>query len=534
MRTVCTVIMIAVLFAAGRAGAEEAALNTAQEKTGSLSRQEIPDFNKEAFIASAESGRVIELGIADCVTMALAHNSEIRITRMSPRIADAYVKIQRGRFEPDATFDLSIEQNIEQSSTPLYSLNPSKTKTGMFNFGYDQKLVTGTTLAVDFYNTRTRSNSQIQNMQPAFDSLAEVTITQPILKGFGLTVNKADLLIAKNNRLKSDQDFANDVIGILSEVKKSYYALLLRQEYYKTAASSLERIRSLNKIINERYAKGLASNVDLLQSEAELASANQVLLSAEAALRLSEDSLKLITNIIDNPELWNAALVLRDELGSEKKETDLVDSIQKAFRYRPDYESAKIDLRNRDITVAYTRNGMLPTVDLVGSYGLNGLDKVYEKDLAHLGKGKYPDWSYGVKVSIPLGSETEKGNYEKAKLEKKQALISFKRLEQKIILGVRDAVRNVDISYRMVEASRTSKEAQEEQYRAQVERFKAGLVSTHDIIDYQERLSRAEANFIKSVVDYNVSLIELAKAKGLTLIDDSIVVQEETHRSVMD
>ncbi|MDD5680308.1 MAG: TolC family protein, partial [Candidatus Omnitrophica bacterium] len=146
-------------------------------------------------------------------------------------------------------------------------------------------------------------------------------------------------------------------------------------------------------------------------------------------------------------------------------------------------------------------------------------------DMDSLGSGNYQDWTAGVSISLRFWGDTDKGNYEKAKLEKKRALIGFKRLEQNIILQTRDAVRNIDIDYRMLEASLDTKKAEERNYEAQELRFKAGLVSTHDMVDYQERLTRAQVNFIKSVIDYKVALIELAKVKGTVLSEDNIKLE---------
>jgi outer membrane protein TolC len=77
----------------------------------------------------------------------------------------------------------------------------------------------------------------------------------------------------------------------------------------------------------------------------------------------------------------------------------------------------------------------------------------------------------------------------------------------------------------MLEASKKSMEAQAKNYEAQETRFRAGLVSTHDILNHQERLALAELSYIRSIVEYNVKLIELAKAKGVTLIEDNIRVE---------
>ncbi len=489
--------------------------------------QEGPAFDKGAYIASMESRKILKIAMVDCVAMALKKNSEIQIMSIVPKIADANVKTQYGKFDPMLSFDYLMEDDTDNSDRPLFGPNPTKVRTNTINFGYDQTLISGTKLSVDFDTLRTRSNydQYFQSINPTFDSFAAVTVTQPLMKGFGFTVTQADFLIAKNNKLKSVQDFTQEVIRTLTDVKKAYYDFQYSQEQYKTAVVSLKRVEDLYAINKEKYAKGLASNVDLLQSESEVARFEQAVAAAEGVMKLAEDNLKFITNLVNDEELWNADIVLLDIIAYEQKKADIIDSLDKAFGHRPDYEAAKIDLKNKDITVIYNKNGMLPIVDLVGSYGFNGLAKNFEKDMGVLGGGQYQDWSIGVSVKVPLGNDDAKGKYQKSRLEKQQALLAFKRLEQKILLEVRNAVRDVEIRYRMLEASVKIKEAEARNYEAQSERFKAGLVSTHDIIDYQEKLARAEVNYAGSAIDYNKAIVELAKAEGMTLAYDNIKME---------
>lgn len=490
--------------------------------------EDIPAFDKESFIASASIVKDLRIGMVDCVAMALKSNSDILVKKIVPQIENENVRIQKSRFEPKLSFLWTMEDDTDLSPTTLTGFTTTKTRTGIFNFGFEEKFTTGTKVQLDFLNTRTRSNSEIQMMNPEFDSEAQVTVTQPLLKGFGIEVNKADFLIAKNNRKKSVQEFKKEVMRVLTDVKKAYYMFQYTREQYSVARVSLTRVQNLHDINKEKYVKGLASNVDLLQSESEVARMEQAVLAAKQEMDKAEDDLRYITNLVDDPELWNANITLLDILEYEKKDIDLVKSILVAFDHRPDYDAAKLDLKNRGISVVFYRNNMLPTLDLVGSYGLNGLGKNYEKDLGNLGGGKYQDWLIGVTFKMPFFSDEEKGKYEKSKYEKAQTLIGFKRLEQKIILEVRDAARKVDMNYKLVEASRISKEADEENYSAQETRFRAGLVSTLDIVIFQERLAKAEVTYVKSAIDYNISLTELAKAEGMTLVNDGIIIEGDT------
>lgn len=492
--------------------------------TSPVLSQEGAAFDKSAYMASLETRKVLEIGMVDCVAMALKNNSEIRIKSIVPKIEDANVKTQSGKFDPILFFDFLMEDDTDNSDRPLFGPNPTKVRTNTINLGYEQTLISGTKLRVDFDTTRTKSNydNYFQSINPSFDSFGYVTVTQPLLRGFGITVAQADFLIAKNNKLKSVQELTQDIIRTLTDVKKRYYDFQYAQEQYRTAVVSLKRVEDLFQINKEKYAKGLASNVDLLQSESEVARFEQAVAGAEGVMKKSEDELKFITNLINDVELWNADIILLDKIGYRREPSDIGDSLERAFRYRPDYEAAKIELKNRDISVVYYKNGVLPIVDLTGSYGLNGLGKNADKALDVLGSGMYEDWYIGVTVKMPLSNDEAKGKYLKSKLEKEQALVAFKRLEQKVILEVRNAVREVQIRYRVLEASVKNLEAERKNYEAQETRFRAGLVSTHDILDYQEKLARAEVNYVGSVIEYNQAIVELAKSEGTTLLNDNI------------
>jgi outer membrane protein TolC len=230
-----------------------------------------------------------------------------------------------------------------------------------------------------------------------------------------------------------------------------------------------------------------------------------------------------VTNLVDDPEVWNAKLELIDRPQFIVEKADLVKSVGLAFENRPDYKSAKIDLENRDIKIKVAQNGILPTLDLSGSFGLNGLGADYGKALEKV-NGEYPDWSVGVKFSVPWG-EADRAKYDQRQLEKAQALIAFKRLEQNIIFDVRDRVREVNIQARQVEVARLYQQKEEENFQAQKARYMEGQVSTHDILDYQDRLSRAQLSYLKALIDYNVALVDLDKAEGLTLEKNNVVLE---------
>jgi len=480
-------------------------------------------FNKEDFIESAKTDRVLRIGLVDCITYALKNNSEIKIKRIEPKLKEDDVRIAKADFEPTLDADYTLHDNAMKSTSTAYPVI-FESRDIDFNVGVSGKLITGTEYDIDFLNKRYRSNLTTQRMDQYYTTEPKITLTQPLFRDFGILINRADIIIAKNNKEQSEESFKDTVMDTISETKIDYYNYLYYLEDYSIARLSLERAQDLLKINKTRYAKGLVSSVDLLETETAVAQREKALIAAESNLKKAEDELKLITNLVDDPELWNTRIELIDKPEFKIQEVNLVKSLQNAFEYRPDYISKKIDLKNRNIKIKVAKNALLPTVDLTGSFGLNGLGKDYGEGIDKIDKD-YKDWSVGVKFSIPWGMG-DRAKYDQRKLEKAQALIAFKRLEQNIILEVRDKVREVDIQYRQVQAATIAKEKETQNYQAQRERYAAGQISTHDMLDYQDRLAQAELDYIKALIDYNVAIINLDKSEGLTLVKNDIRLEE--------
>ncbi len=481
------------------------------------------EVEKAIFMAAGAQDRVLKIGLVDCIAYALKNNSEILIKRIEPKLKENDVKIAKADFEPTFSADYTLQADTEQSVSTLYP-GTSKSRDVDFNAGVSGKLITGTEYSIDFLNERYKSSIATQSPNPYYATEPKITITQPLFKDFGILVNKADIIVAQNNRLQSDASFKDTVMDTISKAKTAYYNYIFYLENYAIANLSWKRAQHLLEINKARYEKGFLSSVDLLETEAATAQREKAVLTAEAQVKKAEDDLKLITNLVDDPEAWNAKIELIDKPEFKVEEVDLLQSLKSAFEYRPDYYSAKIDLKNRDIKIATAKNALFPTVDLIGSFGLNGLGRDYQ-DAINKVNSDYTDWSVGVKFSLPWGGG-ERAKYDQKKLEKAQALLSFGRLEQNIILEIRDKVRLVKTQKQQVDVANLSKEKENQNYEAQKERYAAGQVSTHDMLDYQDKLAQAELDYVKALIDYNVALIDLDKSRGLTLVKNDIKLED--------
>ena len=101
--------------------------------------------------------------------------------------------------EFDATFeiDLSVDEKTQQQASAFSSPNKSRTKNHNWDFSLTQKLATGADYELSFTNKRNKSNSETLGLNPNYSSGWEFSVTQPLLKNFGIDINKRNIYIAK-------------------------------------------------------------------------------------------------------------------------------------------------------------------------------------------------------------------------------------------------------------------------------------------------------------------------------------------------
>jgi outer membrane protein TolC len=482
-----------------------------------------PSVTREAFLKSAAQRKVLRLGLVDVIMYTLKKNSEIKIARIEPKLKADDVRVAQSVFEPTFTADYLLHDITEESSS-IFFPGDQKSRDMTFDAGILGKLVTGTKYRFDFLNDRSRTNSDITDVNPAFTSEPLVTVTQPLLRGFGITVNRADIIIARNNTRQSEELFKAAAMDAISQGKTAYYSYAYAIEAFGIARRFVESARELVEINRARYARGLASSVDLLEAEAAVAEREKLLLDAEYQLKTSEDKLKLVTNLVDDPEVWNATIELIEKPEFSVRPVDLVQSIMDAFEYRPEYRAKKLEIKNKDVAIVVKKNALFPTLDVVGSFGLNGLGDQYGRALQSVHWG-YKDWSVGGSLNVPWGSG-DRARYDGAKLEKARVLLELERMEERIILGVRDKARAVDLQFRQEHASRVARDKEAENYAAQKERLAAGQVSTHDMLDYQYKYLKSELDHWQAIINYATALVDLDKEVGLTLARNDVKLEE--------
>ena len=474
---------------------------------------------------TAEPARPAALRLTgeSAIQAALAKNFSIEVQRYEPRIAKEAVTSALGHFDP--VFDLSVKRNETSQRTvfdtgvrlPIRSVNRldnfSAGLTGATSIGLTYDLGLGTRDSLGIFNQFTDNLA----------TTASLTLTQPLLRGAGTAVNLAQVRIARNNVLVSEWALKNRIIDIITTTTFEYNELHFAHENLRVAERSRELARQLFSDNEARVKIGVMSPLEVTQARAEVAAREEGVILAQRTVLDDENLLKqLVTNDIER------LLDVRVEImppPSPAFRADVPAGIREALVLRPDYRQALLDIERRHITLAFTKNAVLPRFDLTGSLALLGFENDFGSSFNHIGSRDQTAWTVGAIVSIPIPNRDARGAANAAKLECAKALVALQELEQKIVVDVDNASGQIITSRQRIVSTTESSRLAQESLDAGQERLKAGTGTTFEVLGLQKKLIEAEAAQLRARADYNKAVSEYQRQTGTALREHGVVLK---------
>ncbi len=471
---------------------------------------------------------VLELTLSDAIQQALAKNYTIKVDRFSTPIARADLLAAWGTFDPvlSATYSYSEDGN-PQPTDPTGNRPPGTVVESDY---YDLSLRGLTPWGLSYRFGASTQNRRVSTVGflDNYYTFAGVEITQPLLRGFGFGANLVGVRLAAASRGISEWEYRATVMDVVTDVINAYHDLFFYQKNLEIAQRSRDLASGLVVENERRYRAGGLSEADVTAARARVATREEAILLAQRAVRDQENFLKqLITDersitMIDRP----LRIAPPESLPPITPEPAL--DFRRALDQRPDYQRARLLVRRTDLNRRYRRNQLLPRVDLVGSYGYNGLDEHFSVSRRQVTDREIRSYSLGAVVSVPLTMATERGNYRSAKLTHEQAMTALEQLEQAIVVAVGNAAGQINTAAQRVEATRRSRELEQQNLDAEVKKLRSGTGNTFFVLQQQEILANTEIRAFRALADYQKALAAYDRQLGDTLqrhrirIDDTL------------
>jgi outer membrane protein len=373
------------------------------------------------------------------------------------------------------------------------------------NAGVQQGFITGGQASVNFNNNHQSTNSANSAYSPFTGSSLGVTFTQPLLRGFGPTLNRRFIRIAAKE----------------------------------------ETVRAAEKLLSDTKAQveeGTLAPVEATRANAQVFSTQQDLINARGLLEEEEAILKnVLTRSVDETIL-SSRIVPTSPLDIPAADAirPIQELIAEAVANRPDLGQARLQVANNLIGLQGSKNATLPEIDLVGIAQNNGLAGSvnnqfasnpnqpfaggYGSALGQVLARDYPTYGIGVQVTVPIHNRIAEADLARDELQTKQSQIRVAQLQNQARLEVEDALIAIRRARASYEAAVQARKFQQESLEAEQAKFEVGASTAFFVIQYESLLAQAKSTEVAAKSSYVKARAALQRATGSIISDNNISI----------
>jgi outer membrane protein TolC len=474
-------------------------------------------------VAVAQSGTNAPAGgamsLKDCIQAALSHNFDVQVQRYNPQIALYNLDAAYSGYDP--TFSASGQHSYNVSPGSYNSSIGLNTPSSVSDANSFSSGISGGLLPWGLTYGLSGNVSETYGSHPGgpFDSSGGnigITLSQPLLKNFLIDSTRMNIRVNKNLLQQSEQGLRQQLITSVTAVANAYYDLIYAQQNVQVQTNALLLAQTQLDQDNQRVQIGTLAILSVQQDESQVAQSKANLIAAQSALDFDQNALKNL--LTDNYSQWHDTDIQPAEsLEATPQTFDLQDSWIKGMAKRPDLLQAKLNIERWGIQLKYDRNQLLPDLELTGSYGFTAASREFSGAFGELNEGDSPFYTYGAKLSVPLGNLGPRNQYKAAKATVQQIELQFKQLEQTIMVNIDNAVKTAQSDYQGVQARKEARIYAEAALDAEQKTYAVGKATTFEVLTYQNNLTAARLNEIQALDNYNKDLSNLALQEGSTL-----------------
>ena len=466
--------------------------------------------------------RQIFLAIDEAIAIALQNNLDIQIQQYEPESGKEAILEAEAAFAP----------KIEASSGQVFNQQPdpqnSPEMITSLETGITKRLSTGGSLGASLQISRSGlpDSDAPDAVDTQYDTQLTLSVGQALLQGRGFEINRMPITIAQKQREMSVSDLRAEIIDVVSTIKTTYWRLINVRGDLEAKRLSLQLAYDLVKINEAQVKVGTLAPIEVLQAQATAASREVEIISAEQTVQDVEDQLKLLLNISDDNPAWDASIIPTDTPLSTRQPVSLEESIRLALANSEQLKQLRKAVELQQLSVIAAENQLLPELDVQGALQLNGNDEDFGGSFSEFAGFDDFSLSLGASFSYPIGNAAAQSSHKAAKLDLDKSRLSIQNVEQLIINQVKQAVRGVETSYRLVEASNLALQLAQQQLDAEQKKFNEGLSTNFQVLQFQGSLAGSRSGYTGAITSYNQALVGLEQITGITLQQHGIVVNE--------
>jgi multidrug efflux system outer membrane protein len=311
---------------------------------------------------------------------------------------------------------------------------------------------------------------------------------------------------ADSDLAASQEDLRDTLVSLLAEVARNYIEARGFQRRLAIAQENLQAQQGTLALTRDRFAAGLASELDVTQAASQLATTRSQVPPLETSLKQGVHRLGVL--------IGQAPGALLEELSTAAPVPAVPPEVPAGLpadllRRRPDIRRAERQLTAATARIGVAEADLYPKLSLTGSLGLESLQ------LADLAEGASRFWAIGPTLSWPIfdaGRIRANIAVQDARTDQqfstyqRTVLTALEDVENALVAYSREQVRRVQLA-EAVEANRRAVALATDLYRN-------GLGTFLNVLDSQRALLASQSDLAQSDATVSTDVVALYKALG--------------------
>ncbi len=527
----------------------------------SLTR-ELPEeslFSQAYMLTRDENVRSISL--KESLYLALRNNPGIVAFSLDPVLSLEGVRGSWAVFDPDFTSQVGVQKTVTPTTSSLQTggANAFVQKSYIWDFAINKTLATTNgTLGATFLNNYFSTNSAFASVNPAYTPEIELSLNQPLLRNFGNQFATINVRIAESSQKQAQFNYEQQLNDFVLRVGTDYWNVVRAEENLEVANKALAVAQDLVRQNTISVQVGVLAPLSLKEAQSE--EATDLSNVYQAVGQLDTARTVLAQDVMYNPDhtFLPAKLEPIERPNPEHLGENDEESLERAMMYRPELASMRELIRSELLQVKFAENQTLPQFNLGAQFGLtstagtvicnpsfgtttstvpnnclvpnsrpspgmtfNGVELpfkgLYPESLDRLWRFSFYNYAIVFNIERPFNNDAAKAALAQAKIEYEQQRMRYRDLISAIVVDVQSSLDGLKANYKSAQASKTATEFAAASLHDERERFRVGMATTHELLQFIDSLVAAEGNEVNADVNFEISKLAVKHSEGTLL-----------------
>ena len=452
------------------------------------------------------------LSLQDCIGLAFEGNLQHLNDRRELERSQVVLLEARAPFELNARADLTLPSYDERRDTFENVALLSRVREENTDFRYHGRLELSQRVrhvgrfSVSSVGLRQQFNSNRRQDVLDYTGAVQFDYHQDLLSTpedeIALARAELQLATSRSSFRRQRLILEDDITGFYYDLVESIRRLDIQKQRLEQAEASVE-------LAQRKYEIGLIAEVEALKLLVERLDAEASYAQAETKIERDRDLLRQVLGMGMTEPLEVDTTVTYELVTIDESR-----AVEVGLRERTDLRDAQTAERLRKLDLERTKSRVGPSAALNAGITLRGrgsgpeeIPRTFERSVV----------SARIDVGLPLlDGGGRRGAIRRAEISLEQDRLSHEMQRQRIIVAIRNAVRNVADAERQIDLRGSTLDVAERQYDVERARFELGIGDSKELLDAQTGVTSARIERLNAIINYQRAL---GKLRLVTMAD---------------